>query len=103
MADDKSYLPDDSVVVQTIQVAPAATADVNGGAAAAPFTILRTLELDPYEVGGPQNIVEAAELALAAGEDFTGHDRKAAKISIAPGPVKAFNDLGALLASLPAD
>ena len=102
MADDKDYLPDESAVLETIEVAPAMTADLNE-AGAAGFHILRTLELDPYEVAGPQGLAEAAELAAVASEDFTGHDRKAAKISIAAGPATAFNDLGALLASLPPD
>ncbi|HEV7428843.1 MAG TPA: hypothetical protein VGQ46_21020 [Thermoanaerobaculia bacterium] len=102
MADDKSYLPDDNAVVETIDVAASAAAELNE-AGAEPFTILRTLELDPYETAGPQNVAEAAELAAAASDEFTGHDRKAAKISIASAPVTAFNDLAALLASLPPD
>lgn len=99
MADDKSYLPDPNAVVKTIPITP----PVNEPAAAAhPFKILRTNELDPYETPKPPAEIEASP-AAAGGDNFTGKDRKAAKISIASGAAEDFSDLGDLLDDLPDD
>jgi hypothetical protein len=70
------------------------------------FRIIRTFEVDAYEIG-PQaegvavTLVERA--AAAVGDNFTGTARKAAKLSIANAPTEQFNDLKNLIKSLAAD
>jgi hypothetical protein len=109
MANNKSYLPDKSRIIDTITFEPPAKTKAAFAAAApgaAPkFRILRTNILDPYETKHSPKVIAAAAVALAAvaSDNFAGKDRKAAKLSIAPGPVKEFDDLGDLLDSLPKD
>src|SRR6266568_1960532 len=109
MADDKSYLPPKSAIIDTISFNPPAKTKAAFAAAApgaAPkFRILRTNILDPYEKPQPPAVIAAAAIALpaVASDNYAGKDRKAAKLSIAPGAVKKFGDLGDLLDSLPAD
>jgi hypothetical protein len=70
------------------------------------YTILRTTEIDGYELD------KAAAAGLAApgvstpvptGDGFQGTARKAAKLSIASGATESLNDLSSLVKSLPAD
>lgn len=110
MADDKSYLPDPDHVVQTISFdqaahAAAAVAPAAAASAAPPtFRILRTNELDPYEKPKSHTTIAAsAMLAAADGDDFTGKDRRKAKISISDAKVETFDDLSDLLDSLESD
>jgi hypothetical protein len=82
------------------------------------FRILRTTEVDEYEQSPTAVSLRSAlrgrkKPALAAiaaalkkkptGERFGGTARKAAKLSIATGPVKSFPDLKDLIASLKSD
>jgi len=83
----------------------------------AKFRIMRTVEVDAYEEGGP-----AVELASAlatrrpstailskllakkpAGDNFGGTARKAAKLSIAAAAVEPFSDVRSLIQTLVAD
>src|SRR5712672_2133347 len=75
-------------------------------AAAAPaptFKILVTNQVDPYD----RPLSPAAIAALRAqpfapvSDNFAGTKRKAAKLSIADGPMKSFADLNALIATFP--
>jgi hypothetical protein len=101
MVDDKSYLPEQSAVVQAITVGP--TVAETAGATPS-FRILRTNQLDPYETQKPTTFIESSAAAgKKAGNDFAGTARKAAKTSIAPGPPKSYNDLIDLLKTLPSD
>jgi hypothetical protein len=105
MADDKSYLPDPAHVLHTIDFSQAAHAAAAASNAAPPaFRILRTDELDPYEKKKSGMTIAASALAAAAeGDDFTGKDRRKAKISISNAPVEKFDDLSDLLDSLEKD
>jgi hypothetical protein len=82
------------------------------------FRILRTTEVDNYETSpaavSVRNVLRGraapppAALAKAmkkkpAGDDFAGTSRKAAKLSIAPGPVKTHSDVKALIDALVSD
>jgi len=83
------------------------------------YRILRTIEVDTYEststakalrralTGTPAPTASALAAALKAkvpsGDQFAGTARKAAKLSIGNGSVTPFNDLQALIASLPPD
>lgn len=102
MAKEESNLPAAHEVVQTINVAPSAAP---GGVAVPAFQILRTLELDPYEnkATAPATLAEAVAAVAAATDDFGGTDRRDAKLSIVDAPTEDFDDLAALLDSLPAD
>jgi hypothetical protein len=77
-----------------------------GPAAAAPrrrqpvYRILMTNQTDPYD--RPVSDAEAASFA-PAGDDFTGHDRKAAKLSISNAATESFTDIKDLVASLVKD
>ena len=81
------------------------------------FRILRTTEVDDYE-STPTAIslrkvlarrtpsataVATAMKAKPTGDQFAGTARKAAKLSVAPGPTKTFTDVKALIESLVPD
>jgi hypothetical protein len=106
MADDKSYLPDSTRVLQTITFHQAAfTAAAAAPSVPAPtFRILRTNELDPYEKAKPQTFIAASAAApLVEDDSFGGTDRRKAKLSIADAKVEKFADLSDLLDSLVKD
>jgi hypothetical protein len=70
------------------------------------FRILRTLEVDAYELPPPTaGLAVPLEVRAAAivGDNFKGTSRKAAKLSIANAQTEKFNDLKNLMQSLPAD
>ena len=70
------------------------------------YTILRTTEIDGYELEKATAAGLAAPGVLApvpTGDNFQGTARKAAKLSISSAPTESFNDLSILLKSLPAD
>ena len=81
------------------------------------FRVLRTTEVDEYEstpaavslrrVLGRRapsaTAVAAATKARPTGDQFGGTSRKAAKLSIAPGPTKTYSELKKLIDSLVAD
>ncbi|HEX7174303.1 MAG TPA: hypothetical protein VF240_03355 [Pyrinomonadaceae bacterium] len=68
------------------------------------FTILRTVEVDKYEppalaaLTTPHGVMA---LAASSGDNFTGTDRRVAKISIADAAMEEFADLKDLIATLP--
>src|SRR5262249_37570715 len=106
MADDQSYLPTEDAVVQTINVAAAAKAGVVAEEAPPAFQILRTMEIDATDAQKrslPEEHAAVAATAAAHGDNFSGKDRKAATLSIAPGAAKHFADIAALLKALPPD
>ena len=81
------------------------------------YHIMRTTETDAYEQtpaaldlskllrtkGAPPTaaLAKAAKKPPSTGDNYAGTDRKAAKLSKAQGPTKAFSDLKDLIASLP--
>jgi hypothetical protein len=71
------------------------------------YRVIKTSELDPYE--RPLAPAELATAAIAAtarlspGDNFGGTDRHDAKLTIVTAQTEQFNDLEALVASLPAD
>lgn len=68
------------------------------------YRVLKTHELDPYEPPLAQaEMVTMGAQRVSPGDDFTGKDRKDAKLSIASANVEPFGDLQELLNSLPAD
>lgn len=103
-----NYLPDKSNVFDSIPFTPplkkkSITAFTAATGAAPKFRILRTDILDPYETQHPKDVMVAAAVALpaVASDNFAGTARRAAKLSVAPGPIKDFADTGALLDTLP--
>jgi hypothetical protein len=64
------------------------------------YRILITTQTDPYDA--PVSLAAAATFA-AAGDDFGGTDRKAAKLSISKAATESFTDLKDLIATLVAD
>ena len=70
------------------------------------FRIIRTLEIDAYELPPPTaGLAVPLDVRAVAivGDDFKGAERKAAKLSIASAPTEQFKDLKSLIQSLPAD
>jgi hypothetical protein len=69
------------------------------------YRILRTNEVDAYDTPVAPTAVRGfgAPAARPPQETFAGTSRKAAKLSIVAGGPEAFNDLRALINSLPAD
>lgn len=65
------------------------------------YRILRTNQVDPYD--RPLAEAAIAFAARAAGDEFRGTARKAAKIAIANADAEDFTDLADLIASLPAE
>ena len=106
MADDKSYLPDESQILHTITFHQAAHALAATVAAAPPatFRILRTNIVDPYEKKKPPVALAAsAPMAAAAGDNFKGTARRKAKLSIVDAKTEKFGDLADLLTTLQSD
>src|SRR3954447_17922742 len=104
----RAGVPAQSSVLAEKTLAPArrsaapSAAPSSGGAT---YRILRTNEVDPYD--RPLSEAELPTFGLerfaGAGDDFRGMARKAAKLSIADGSVKVFQDLADLIANLPSD
>jgi hypothetical protein len=83
------------------------------------YQILRTTEFDAYDptsqtarvaqlvrqgTPSPAAISDALRAApRPANDDFAGHDRAAAKLSVGTGPIEQFADVAALIATLPPD
>jgi len=70
------------------------------------YTILRTTEIDSYEIeaaADERRPVPGPTALAPAGDSFKGTARKAAKISFPSAATKAFTDLRKLIESLPAD
>lgn len=69
------------------------------------YKIIRSAELDPYETPVSREALAALtfESLEAAGDNFRGTSRRAAKISIADADVEVFADLSDLLDSLVAE
>lgn len=70
------------------------------------YTILRTTEIDAYELEAARAARAALPGPLApvpAGDSFKGTSRKAAKLTIANASTELFKDLKNLVNSLPAD
>ncbi|HEX7174160.1 MAG TPA: hypothetical protein VF240_02585 [Pyrinomonadaceae bacterium] len=74
----------------------------------AAFRIIRTNEVDGYEKGATAEgtlakMSAATPSAAAANDNFTGTQRRAAKISIAKAPLRTYTDLKNLVRYLPTD
>ena len=99
----RSGLPPQSSIIAETQFAPvrpAAAAAAPGGAAS--YRILRTNEVDPYKLPMLAEAVAGfAPAAAPVSDNFTGTDRKAAKLVIAKGQPESFNDLPDLIKTLP--
>ena len=115
----RAGLPDPSTIRAELVLQPPAAAVAGAEAApAAPavtYRILRTNQMDDYDDAPALAAIEAAvagvtaaaldtrALEAAAGENFQGTARKAAKISLSPAAAEVFVDLAGLIASLPAE
>lgn len=107
----RAWMPDpDSIVIETElrpgrRVAPAPRGAGAAVGASRTYRILRTSEVDPYDA--PLEPAERPTLGMARfsgrGDAFRGTARKAAKISIAEAEVESFDDLRALIGTLPAE
>ena len=75
---------------------------ITGAAVSGPkYRILHTNELDEYEAAAQSAAAfAAAAAALPKGDNFTGKDRKAAKLSISNAKTENFTDLKNLIKSL---
>jgi hypothetical protein len=93
----KSVVGED--VLAPTRVAATASAGAPGGQQLV-YRILMTNQTDPYDP--PVSEAEAASFA-PAGDDFAGHDRKAAKLSFSNAATESFADLKDLVASLVED
>jgi hypothetical protein len=72
------------------------------GAAPTLYRVRRTNQVDEYDERlSLADAARAATARRAAGNSFKGKSRKAAKISIAAAPIEDFDDLKALIESLP--
>jgi hypothetical protein len=89
-------------VVARDTLIPHRTGEAHAAAAAErpTYQILITNQTDPYDK--PISAAEAKSFA-PAGDDFTGNDRKTAKLAIAKAKTESFADLKALIATLVAD
>lgn len=96
-------LPNPRSVVAEMPFTPPGQAVAPGSAA--PYRIIRTTEVDPYDapVPAPQVAAIGAAPAAPAGDTFKGTSRKAAKLSIVAGTPDAFDDLKKLIDDLPPD
>ena len=90
MVDQTTHTPKRSAAVQT-QV----------GAAGPTYRILRTNEFDAKDT--PTPVAPFSAPVAPVGDDFAGEARKSAKLVLAEAPVEDLADVGALIATLPAD
>jgi hypothetical protein len=94
-----------TVVVEFTLTAPAGpTAAAPGVAARRPrqYRVLRTNQMDPYDKPAPVAAVPGMAVApVRVSDQFDGTARRAAKLSIADGPVEDFADVKALIDTLP--
>jgi hypothetical protein len=106
----RDRLPEPRSVLVQMTLTPrsgAATTAAAAEASAAParpqYRILRTLEVDEYEapVAPAEIMALAAERAAPADNTFRGTARKAAKLSIAQAAMEPFEDVSALIDTLP--
>jgi len=86
-------------VLTPVRASGPAAAAAQGGQQSV-YRILMTNQTDPYD--RPVSATEAASFA-PAGDDFAGHDRKAAKLSISNAATERFTDINDLVASLVED
>jgi hypothetical protein len=72
------------------------------------YRIIKTAEIDEYEVGLATEAITPKALAsfkkaASIGDNFKGKARKAAKISIADAPIRKYKEVRTLIKSLPKD
>lgn len=100
-------LPDPDRVIRektvTSPVARTEALDAADAAAPATFRILVTNELDEYDRREQLEAIDAGAELEAITDDYTGTDRKAAKLAIADAQNENFDDLRDLLSSLTDD
>jgi hypothetical protein len=107
--DDLDFLNPASIVFRDVFTPGGDTEDAALAAAAITpgpvFEVIRTNERDPYDPPAAQvfGFAVTTAKAKAAGDAFGGTDRKVAKLSIAKAEVEEFENVQALVASLPAD
>ena len=94
-------LPNPATVVETREVVIDRPAPTPGPPQT--FRILRTNQVDEYEPELPVGAVLTARPPAAAGDNFQGTARRAAKISISDADVEDFDDLKDLINSLTSD
>ena len=104
-----SRLPPAANVLVEMTLVPGSGATVGPVPAATPgagnrYRILRTLEVDQYEVPLPAAAIVPLTAPRPAPSDnaFKGTSRKAAKLSIANAPLEKFDDVNKLIATFPA-
>ena len=102
----RTGLPSSDAVVAEKSFAPsrpmgAAAAAADAGRAQT-YRILRTIEVDAYDPPVSANDVQAfGEAQAGANQNFRGTSRKAAKLSISNAAVETFDDVAALIDTLP--
>ena len=101
-------LPAPSSVVTELALTPRTGARMGAAAASAvaagtQYRVIRTLEVDEYDVPVPLIQIPAvtALRTAPANNNFTGTARRAAKLSVANAPIEAFGDLKDLIDTLP--
>lgn len=106
----KAPIPNPNTIIARIVLAPRRprTKLARGVPAAAlrqTNEIIRTNQVDGYEAKPKSNaeVMAAPHIMAAAGDNFQGTSRREAKISIAEGPTEIFDDVKALIESLPAE
>ena len=92
--------PTASSVVAEDVLTPARTGMAAAAGVGQTYRILITTQTDPYDA--PVSLAAAATFA-AAGDDFAGTDRKAAKLSISKAKTESFTELKDLIATLVSD
>jgi hypothetical protein len=101
----RTGMPAVNTIVAEIGFTPGTRRRVAAAPGVAPaYRILRTTQVDPYD----KPVTRAAIPAIGAaagppGDSFKGKSRKAAKLSVASGTPKAFNDLRKLINDLTDD
>ncbi|MDT5063719.1 MAG: hypothetical protein QOH63_4178 [Acidobacteriota bacterium] len=92
--------------LDSIVEVPLGSASMADAVGASKYVVIETNEVDDYDIDqtkAPMLALSEAAAAVPTGDNFTGKDRKAAKISKAKGKLEKFNDLKDLLESLTPD
>jgi hypothetical protein len=92
----------DAIVAEKPFVPNRPMSEATDAASAPTYRILRTVEVDEYDPPiSPGDVQPFGEALAGANQNFRGTSRKAAKLSISGAAVEAFNDVAALIDTLP--
>ncbi len=100
---ERPGLPAQDSIISVSVPTPAIAATLGEAAPRRQYAFIHTNEMDEYGEDAAAPSLAAANAALPPGDDFSGSDRRAAKLSISAAKMETFKDLKNLIKSLTAE